>query len=785
MTSDWHISSGTGRDEIDSEVQRDADHLPYIPAKTLTGILRDGCEQIVLALDNGNERGKWHNWINFLFGDQPTLAQDCIEMEPRPAFLSIRSAYLCKELKNALKARSKLKDAVAFIKPGVAIDYETGSAKPDFLRFEEVVRMDAVLTSENCSLDFDSYPNITSDQKKIAFALLIAGAKMVERLGGKRRRGNGTCQIRIVDDSKTNEWLKYLKENHDREVSDLPQWEKQKLSSNSQFFEADSTWFTIPLTVETKSPIVLPKRTVGNVVECLDYIPGRYFLGHLHKVLGNHINVSEAIARGDLIITNATIEIDSIAGRPTPFCLFGEKLEGGLNKGQKVYNRFQESESKDDDKDKEIQTKSERSGYVGKFDGEKLPEYKTVKLEVNTHNTIDDEFQRPSPATGGAVYSYQAIPAQTTLKAELRLPQNVKEYLDSNLTDWLQNLSRDIRLGQSKKDQYGLIHITVDRPRLFTISNHVSNDNLLYVWFLSDVLLRDNCLRATTDPDIFTRGLERELGLKKDSLKVRDNNKLLSLMMRSRRTESWQVRWGLPRPSMLGWQAGSCVVYTITGEKPNPKKLAELEAKGIGDRRVEGYGQICFNDQLLTEKLSHLKREESESRPNLSELQAILESDSSFEYARIIETAAWREAIENKALTIASDPKKREEILGIKIDEDKSHPSMSQLGGIRSNLRNLQSNSDIVSMEIWIKSLKEKRTKNWERTNNGLYKIECLVTKIDLIWQHLDLDLENLTITVNGVDQLQRKLWAESVRTLVDAIIRAHKRDLENQEEAT
>lgn len=65
MASDWHVGSGTGRGEIDSEVQRDADSFPYIPAKTLTGILRDGCEQVALALDNGGERGKWHNWVNF------------------------------------------------------------------------------------------------------------------------------------------------------------------------------------------------------------------------------------------------------------------------------------------------------------------------------------------------------------------------------------------------------------------------------------------------------------------------------------------------------------------------------------------------------------------------------------------------------------------------------------------------------------------------------------------------------------------------------------------------
>lgn len=39
LTSDWHIGLGAGRPgEVDRLVQRDHDGLPFIPAKTLTGI---------------------------------------------------------------------------------------------------------------------------------------------------------------------------------------------------------------------------------------------------------------------------------------------------------------------------------------------------------------------------------------------------------------------------------------------------------------------------------------------------------------------------------------------------------------------------------------------------------------------------------------------------------------------------------------------------------------------------------------------------------------------------
>ena len=70
MLSDWHIGSGTGRPgSVDRLIQRDTNNLPYIPAKTLTGILRDGCELVVEGLDEG-KTGRWHDWLEYLFGSQ-------------------------------------------------------------------------------------------------------------------------------------------------------------------------------------------------------------------------------------------------------------------------------------------------------------------------------------------------------------------------------------------------------------------------------------------------------------------------------------------------------------------------------------------------------------------------------------------------------------------------------------------------------------------------------------------------------------------------------------------
>ena len=56
MTSDWHVGSGAGRPGSQTRlVARDADELPYVPAKTLTGLWRDALERLAFGLDEGQK----------------------------------------------------------------------------------------------------------------------------------------------------------------------------------------------------------------------------------------------------------------------------------------------------------------------------------------------------------------------------------------------------------------------------------------------------------------------------------------------------------------------------------------------------------------------------------------------------------------------------------------------------------------------------------------------------------------------------------------------------------
>lgn len=817
MLSDWHIGSGAGRPgEIDSLVKKDHNGLPYIPAKTITGIWRDACELLTQGFDNNQDNGQWKKWVNYLFGDQPSDPNRPVELSinnPIPAAFSIRPAYFSQELSGLINSKensisTQLKQAITFIKPGITIDSQSGCAIQDCLRLEEQVRMGTILTAE-CTL----YLPKNEEQQKIAYSLLIISANIIERLGGNRRRGSGQCSFILTNNSSLKslkdynlntaiEWLK----NNEKAV-ELPDIPDDYLNHNSPVFQAETltgennnSWVNLPLYIELRSPVIIAKRTVGNVVETLDYIPGTHLLKLIARKLGKlGINLTSAITKGDLLVTNATIAIEDQKSQPVPFCLFYEKLAGGLDKletkGQ-VYNRFVEQEPS------EKQLKGHRSGYLLSKNIHSKPVYKTVDLTLGTHNVIEDKYQRPTREVGG-VYSYQAIKTGTKLIAELRLTQDLANKIEQKKSQWWKTLTGSDRIGQSKKDDYGNVKITVGTPSPITLEKYQIKseidqqlNNKLYVWLLSDLLLRDKCLRPSINVKDLAEELSNKLGIEVEeiSYKITNEMNILPAIARQNRLESWQVKWGLPRPSLVGLGAGSCFIFQINYPEETDKlnelknKLLQLSASGIGERIAEGYGQISFNHPLLVnefpkefnkqEKKKQGKNSQSNSQKNNQQNRLIKENNSLFNYACLIETAALREEINKQVTEIASQENKREEILGITIKDEESKPSMSQLGALRTVISRLRSIKDSESVISWINSVlhNENRRKKWNQ--GSLAKIIDLVSKPEQIWQHINLN-HNLILTQNGLIRQQEKLWAETVRALINLSILAHKRDLE------
>lgn len=784
--SDWHVGTGTGiPGSTDKLIFRDADGFPSVPAKTLNGIWRDAMERLCDGLGNG-----WEKWVEFIFGNQPALRGADPTITPFQSNLTVQPARISANLRKAIgddKEGKKLKQALTFIKAGIAIDNQSGTAKENCLRFEEMGRSGTVLEAE-----FD-----LQTENETAKALLVLSAELIERIGGKRRRGAGKCKFLIVGLMSKDDAIAHLETFADGGVPDIPIIDKTSNDFDLEKANDSTEWQTLEYKLTLQTPVSIVTAVLGNVSESLDFIPGTYLLPHVTK---NLANVRSAVANGNFQISAAMIEIDERRGFPIPKVFAQEKMKKEI-----VYNRLLK------DLKGEKQTKPIREGYISSLSSNTLSIAATPQTLL-IHNTVDDQVQRPTSDVGG-VFSREAIKAGTVLRGEIRWKNGIVKD-DFNFKD----LNGYVRLGTSKKDDYGLADFEVFEKETDR-KNERKFEKQLVVYLASDVLLRNDNLRQTNLVEDLKKELEKTFGegtlksydeLFKNAKEQLEKNQadneakefiesrkgLINSIIQVRRIESWQVSWGFPRPTLTAMSAGSVVVFE-TENKIDLKKLEEIEANGIGERRGEGYGQIIFNPPLLMNsvKISDEKKEKEAKKGDISKLKNLKEE---LEFAKQIELAAWREELKVAVLKIADEEDLRKKIFGFEIKkengEKKSVPPMSQIGGLRSAISRLQSNSagDKKLVTDWIEHLKQtsNRFEKWgENRNDKFYRLEDLINQDDNIWLVLFRNRnqsgkriwKSIPKFTRQKKEIRQELWAEAIRALFYACQHAHKRATEDK----
>ncbi len=835
--SDWHVGSGTGRPgEVDRVVVRDRHGLPYVPAKTLTGIWRDGCQRVARALDAGTGISRFGGWVDYLFGTEVpvTAAGDRTgpKDRPRPAALSIRSAHYPRTVLNALSVekdpggkRHALRAALTFVKPGVKIASSSGTAEDDCLRFEEMARGGVTLLA-SCRLA----PLPEPGERTVAVALLLAGARAVERLGGNRRRGAGLCRMSVAQAPPAKNWLDVLErlEKPPEPPCAEEGWEEPGLQGVAR---ATGSWTVVPLKLTALSPLLIPAKVVGNVVETLDYVPGTYLLPWASRRLRSlGVDFGQLLETRSIVVTNATIAIDGQRGLPVPQVLAGKKVGGGLRAGRNVYNRLLEKAP--------AQVRKERNGYIGPTAPPgTLPPFGEPSIRCDMHNVVEDDRQRPTSEVGG-VYAYLAIEAGTTMLAELRLRDEVVTRLSSQDPGWWQRLRAsegEYTIGRSRKDDYGLVAVEVESPRAFSREDagtapdgqsnggqdSVSSEELT-VWLTSNLLMRDERLRPNAHferlGDLLSKAFTRQNpGGGKVSLTLKAPQAgLVTSQGQTARVESWHGAWKLPRPSLAGLGAGACAVFEVQGNI-RPQELMALEAEGVGERCAEGYGQLCFNHPLLSARTSTWTRERSRSE-TASSLADIPKEAPESALARHVERAAWRSEIQFRSLQAVSGQGAKsggsgsgrhplETLFAFTwTQQDRSSPTLSQLAALRSVLQPVRSRADIAPVLEWLekggcerghdtpngrsgraRTHRDTRQDKRHASSGGAARwpseprrrlIE-LIKDPERVWQILGLsdnDLLAMTMTQGGVARLKQELWAEAVKTLLDVVIRVHRK---------
>lgn len=175
MFAPWHCGSGLSAGaDVDALVVKDKDGLPFIPGKTLKGLVREAVEDYCTFSQQDAKED-----IIKAFG----LGNDGEELHHGTAFFS--NATLCDHEREAIiaeKAQSFLYDKVASTAIG-----EDGIAKKFSLRKMEV--------TVPCIL----YAEIDNVDERMA-DIIEKSMGLIKRLGQNRNRGLGRCRWQVIQE---------------------------------------------------------------------------------------------------------------------------------------------------------------------------------------------------------------------------------------------------------------------------------------------------------------------------------------------------------------------------------------------------------------------------------------------------------------------------------------------------------------------------------------------------------------------------------------------------------
>lgn len=180
LLSDWHVSSGlSGGADADIIILKDDNNLPYIPGKTIKGLLREALEEInELQEDKCSEE-----IINKLFGekkeDDTTPKEDDFGTK---SFFS--NAILAENQQNEIISNNL--DSYLYRNLSSTTINEKGLAMEKSLRAMEVcmpLSLEATITGVSEKED----------------EMLKMAMKWTRRLGMKRNRGFGKCIFNLKE----------------------------------------------------------------------------------------------------------------------------------------------------------------------------------------------------------------------------------------------------------------------------------------------------------------------------------------------------------------------------------------------------------------------------------------------------------------------------------------------------------------------------------------------------------------------------------------------------------
>ena len=227
-------------------------------------------------------------------------------------------------------------------------------------------------------------------------------------------------------------------------------------------------------------------------------------------------------------------------------------------------------------------------------------------LETETQGNLHINLQ--GERTG--LYRYESIALGQKFVTAVAMDDE-----DEQLLNFFRSFAgRKLYLGGSRSNGYGLCEIMEVREVSRNPEQPAENvewGQHLYVYCLSDVILRDQCGQLlSVVPESL---LEQQIGVKVTRECV---------AVQTITTSGFNQRWGARLPRLQAIRKGSVLKYRLHG-RPDPERLQRLQDRGIGERLSDGYGRVLLLPRLdirqlvLAEQRERIEADEADKVPNV------------------------------------------------------------------------------------------------------------------------------------------------------------------------
>lgn len=400
----WHCGSGQSAGaDVDLLVIKDSNGMPYIPGKTIKGLLREAAEELMCWQGDNEGKAKVDKNSNFVkvFGN---FKDDKETMRKAESFFS--NATIGPAEYEAIVAR-RLQHYLFNSIASTAID-KGGIADNGTLRKIEVTAP-CILTGKII--------NVPDDMK----GLLTDAANYIKSLGSGRNRGLGRCTFLANEESKES-----TKENQASSTKD----------------DSEIMQFKVTL----KSDVVLQQSsaTQGSS-KTLDYIPGASFMGIVASSLYTDMSdeTYTLFHSGKVRFGDANPARNGHRCFRVPLAMYHPKFQ------KETESCFIHHNIKDFNVLSNLQLKQCRSGY---FDFTDLTDSQSVKVNKEIAlKSARDKNTRSSAK--GQMFCYESLEKGTVLLMQVEAPT---PDLRKKITECLVGTHR---VGRSRSAQYGLIEI--------------------------------------------------------------------------------------------------------------------------------------------------------------------------------------------------------------------------------------------------------------------------------------------------------------------------------------